>query len=189
MSAAARQMNALAHGMTARTVVLPHENAEEYEAMHQGLDESYRPANQNENVLVTRIAQAYWRMQRCYSVERAFLENRTSGSEDPEAAMANLFVDKAESARMRLMMRYVAAAERAYYKAMADLNKAQAERRKQEKLEAYEEAFAANFVSQTPAPADADRFVSQPDDADFVSQSNPANFVSQSTHALYEPRV
>src|SRR5687768_11124075 len=68
--------NALGHGLTSKTVVLPHENAEEYEAMHRGLLEAHKPANSNEKVLVEQIAKAYWRLQRCYGIERAFLENR-----------------------------------------------------------------------------------------------------------------
>jgi hypothetical protein len=152
-------MNALGHGLTSRTVVLPHENAEEYEATHRGLIESHKPANKNEQVLVERVAQAYWRLQRCYAVERAFLDNRIAASEqeDPDMAMANLFIDKAESVRMRLLMRYLGSAERAYYRAMADLQKAQATRKKEEREQAAAETAAeAGFVSHpaTPDPVD-----------------------------------
>jgi hypothetical protein len=154
-------LNAVGHGLTSRTVVLPNENAEEYEAVHQGLLESYKPANTNEKVLVERVAQAHWRLQRCYAVERAFLENRIAASgEDPDAAMANLFIDKAESARMRLLMRYLASAERAYYKAMSDLQKAQTARKKEEREEAAaragEELRAdVGFVSHPPQSPDS----------------------------------
>ena len=150
------RLNSLGHGMTSKTVVLPHESQEEFDRLHQGLIKAHRPANDNETVLVKQIADAYWRMQRCYGVERAFLENRTAEAEDPEAAMANLFIDKAESARMRLLMRYVSSAERAYNKAMSDLKKAQVERRKREQEESVLHAMVA--VSRTPATG----FVSQP---------------------------
>src|SRR5688572_18135446 len=69
-------MNALGHGMASKTVVLPHESAEEYQQMRQGLFDSYRPANDREKQLVELTAQSFWRLQRCYGVERAFLENR-----------------------------------------------------------------------------------------------------------------
>ena len=138
----ASKMNALGHGLASKTVVLPHENAEEYKAVHGGLVEAHKPANDNEKVLVERVAQAYWRLQRCYAVESAFLDNRIAASDqEPEAAMANLFIDKTESARMRLLMRYLGSAERAYNKALSDLQKAQAVRRKQEREEAANEAF------------------------------------------------
>ena len=74
--------------------------------------------------------------------------------------MARMFVDKAESARMRLMMRYLGAAERAFYKASADLAKAQAERRKRAAEEAQNAAIAAMYASAAPAPAPAGGFVS-----------------------------
>ncbi len=120
--------------------------------MHRGLVEAHRPASDNEKVLVQNVAQAYWRLQRCYAVESAFLENRIAASEDdPEAAMANLFIDKAESARMRLLMRYLGSAERAYNKAMSDLQKAQAVRRKEEREQAAAEAMAEIYSQPRPA--------------------------------------
>jgi hypothetical protein len=155
-------MNALGHGMASKAVVLPHESAEEYKQLHRGLIDSYKPANEREIQLVELIAQSFWRLQRCYGVERAFLENRIAASEeaDPDAAMANLFIDKAEAGRMRLLMRYLAAAERAHSKAVADLQKAQAERRKQEREEAAAQEFVALYTrSEMPATG----FVSQPD--------------------------
>src|SRR5262245_23247082 len=92
------RFNAASHGMTSKTVVLPHENGEEYQQMTRGLMDSYKPANEREKVLVEQIAQAFWRLQCCYGIERAFLENRIAASAetDPDAAMANLFIDKAE---------------------------------------------------------------------------------------------
>ena len=157
------KLNAIAHGLTSKTVVLPHESEEEYSAKHRGLIESHQPATVNEELLVERVAQAYWRLQRCYAVERAFLDNRIEASSlnDPHAAMANLFIDKAETARMRLLMRYLAAHERAYYKALADLNKAQADRRKQERELAIQLAYSEPSSSSTHG----DGFVSQPEDS------------------------
>ena len=172
---AAVRLNAVAHGLTSKTVVLPHESVEEYQQVHQGLVDSYNPANDREKLLVEQIAQAFWRLQRCYGVERAFLENRIAASEetDPDAAMANLFIDKAEAGRMRLLMRYITTAERAHNKALADLQKAQAERRKQEREQAAMEEFAA--IYSRPA-ASGGGFVSQPDP--LASPAIP-NFVPQ----------
>jgi hypothetical protein len=166
---AASKMNALGHGLTSKSVVLPHENAEEYETMQRGLIDAYNPANANEKTLVERVAQAFWRLLRCYGVERAFLENRIAASEDdPETAMANLFIDKAESARMRLLMRYLGAAERAHNKALSDLQKAQAARRKQE------QEAAGQALAELPAPAPG--FVShtaQPEESSVLPAVSP----------------
>ena len=148
------RFNAVANGMTSKTVVLPHENAEEYHQMLRGFIDSYKPANDREKLLVEQVAQSFWRLQRCYGVERAFLENRIAASEevDPDAAMANLFIDKAEAGRMRLLMRYVTSAERAHNKALADLQKAQAERRKQEREQAAGAQFAAIYAQPPASP-------------------------------------
>jgi hypothetical protein len=159
---AAARFNSVAHGLASTTIVLPHERQEEYDAVLQSFIDGHKPATENERLLVERLAQAHWRLQRCYSVERAFLENRIAAAQedspdiDPDAAMAQMFVDKAEVARMRLLMRYLGAAERAFYKAGADLAKAQAERRKQAAEAAEIEALAAvyapvGFVSHSTA--------------------------------------
>ena len=179
------KMNALGHGLTSTTVVLPHESKEEYDAMHRGLIESHKPANDNEKLLVERVAQSYWRLQRCYAVERAFLENRIEASsmDDPDAAMANLFIDKAEAARMRLLMRYLAAGERAYYKALADLNKAQAERRKEERELAVEHAYAELYSDSAPA----DGFVSQP--GETCEPAEPAVLAAAAPNLAQMPAV
>ncbi len=173
---AASRLNAVSHSMTSKTAVLPHESQEEYDAVLRSLMDDHKPASDNERLLVERLAQAHWRLQRCYSVERAFLENRIAAAReespdvDPDAAMAQLFVDKTESSRMRLMMRYLGAAERAFYKAGADLAKAQAERRKREAEEAEMEALAAvyepvGFVSHAEPKASA----GETPDANIVS--------------------
>ncbi len=126
----------------------------------------HKPASENEQLLVERVAQAHWRLQRCYGIERAFLENRIAAAQeaspgiDPDAAMAQMFVDKAETGRMRLMMRYLGAAERAFHKAAADLAKAQAERRKKAAEAAKDEAFAAAYAHQMPQTESEAGFVS-----------------------------
>jgi hypothetical protein len=185
------RLNSLGHGMTSKTIVLPHESQEEFDALHQGMIEAHSPANDHEIVLVKQIAEAYWRMQRCYGVERAFLESRTAEAEDPEAAMANLFIDKAESARMRLLMRYVSSAERAYNKALSDLKKMQAERRKQEKQESLTSAWLASAKTVSPSPAKinyTNGFVSQPAASPVAQAVSPARAVKSSGGAAFSVR-
>jgi hypothetical protein len=183
---AATRLNAVAHGLTSKSIVLPHESQEEYDEVHQSLIDAHRPATSHETLLIERVAQAHWRLQRCLNVERAFLENRIDAAReespdiDPDAAMANLFVDKAESSRMRLVMRYLAAAERAFYKAMADLNKAQADRRKREYEEAQMQAYLSACENTPEQSAAAGGFVSQaasasPSAISFQDAQPPAN--------------
>jgi hypothetical protein len=187
----ASSRNSLAHGMTSKSIVLAHESQEEYDAMRESLIDSYKPAGEHETAMVDRIAQAHWRLQRCYRVETAFIENRVEAAQeetpdiDPDAAMARMFVDKAESAKMRLLMRYLGAAERAFYKAMSDLEKAQAARRKREAEEVHNAAFRAIYSN----PPKSRGFVSQPTPSSPpavpVSEPRPKEAVAT---AVSEPR-
>jgi hypothetical protein len=118
--------NAIRHGLTGKQIVMPGEDASAYEELRQGLRQSYRPANEAENILVDQIAANAWRLMRAQRVETAFFAKLTEGAKDPDAALAEAFLEKPkELARMH---RYVAAAQNAYYKAITQLAKLQKER-------------------------------------------------------------
>jgi hypothetical protein len=118
--------NATRHGLTGTQIVMPGEDASAYEELRQGLHQSYRPAGEAELILVDQIAANAWRLMRAQRVETAFLAKLTEGAKDPDAALAEAFLEKPkELARMH---RYVAAAQNAYYKAITQLTKLQKER-------------------------------------------------------------
>ena len=122
----AASRNATRHGLTGTQIVMPGEDASAYEDLRQGLHESYRPAGEAELILVDQIAANAWRLLRAQRVETAFFAKLTEGAEDPDAALAEAFLEKPkELARMH---RYVAAAQNAYYKAITQLPKLQKER-------------------------------------------------------------
>jgi hypothetical protein len=125
--------NAIRHGLTGTQIVMPGEDASAYEELRQGLHESYRPAGEAELILVDQIAANAWRLMRAQRVETAFLTKLTEGAKDPDAALAEAFLEKPkEVARMH---RYVAAAQSAYYKAITQLSKLQKERAASEEEE------------------------------------------------------
>jgi hypothetical protein len=118
--------NATRHGLTGTQIVMPGEDPAAYEDLRQGLHESHQPANEAERILVDQIAANAWRLMRAQRVETAFLAKLTEGAKDPDAALAEAFLEKPkELARMH---RYVAAAQNAYYKAITQLTKLQKER-------------------------------------------------------------
>jgi len=118
--------NAIRHGLTGTQIVMPGEDASAYEELRQGLRQSYRPSNEAEYILVDQIAANAWRLMRAQRVETAFFAKLTEGAKDPDAALAEAFLEKPkELARMH---RYVAAAQNAYYKAITQLSKLQKER-------------------------------------------------------------
>jgi hypothetical protein len=61
---AASSMNALRHGLRARTVVLPGESQEEFDKIFAGLQDLYQPQNVAEQYLVDQAVIAQWMLVR-----------------------------------------------------------------------------------------------------------------------------
>jgi len=64
-------LNALKTGLTGRTVLLPSEDAEAYQAHLQRFFAEYQPADDKEHELVQRLADISWRLLRIPSLENA----------------------------------------------------------------------------------------------------------------------
>ena len=114
---AASSMNALRHGLRARTVVLPGESREEFDRIHGALEDQYRPQNPRERHLVDQAAIAQWKLARAEAFEAASYE------EEPSA--------KAHAAILDRMTQVTSRLERAYFKAYKELERIQAARQKQ----------------------------------------------------------
>jgi hypothetical protein len=78
----AAAMNALAHGLTARTVVLFNEPADQYQAQLRDYLEHFRPQTKPEDDLVHQLAAAHWRVARYAGVESGLLEQRMYDQEE-----------------------------------------------------------------------------------------------------------
>jgi hypothetical protein len=136
-------MNALQHGMTARVIVLPHEDDVEYHEIRASLLESYAPANAHETMLVDQIAAGYWRTLRARRFETALLtegartykENHGKSTE-PNAAqddsVCSVWMVQMSPEKLKNYFRYEGSIERQYYRAIAALEKAQAARLRRE---------------------------------------------------------
>ena len=122
----ASSLNATRHGLTGAQIVMPGEDAIEYEQLRRGLRETHNPANDAERLLVDQIAANAWRLMRAQRVETAFLAKLAEGSENPIAAIAAAFLERHKD--IARMQRYVTAANNAYYKAISELSKLQKER-------------------------------------------------------------
>jgi hypothetical protein len=86
----ASALNALAHGLTARTVVLASESTAEYEAQLGEYLDHFRPQTKPEFDLVLQLAAAHWRVARYASVESGLLEQRMEHQEERLSDYANL---------------------------------------------------------------------------------------------------
>ena len=81
-------LNALSHGLTARTAVLPTEDPEAYQRHIQQFLDEYQPATATETQLVHEIANTAWRLNRIPLLEAALLSpNPNPQSPIPEPAI------------------------------------------------------------------------------------------------------
>lgn len=174
-------VNALRYGGTSSKVVLPHESQEEFDKYRSETLEHPAPANEHERTLTERVVETYWRMQRMYRVETAFMKNRMEAIADAntgvtpgDEALALMLIDPAEIKRVALMQRYIASAERAYNKAVSDLAKAQKERRRREVEDAWLEEATRPDIDHSGSVEDEIGFVSQRQDSPPPATSQAA---------------
>jgi hypothetical protein len=66
--------NAVRHGLTAETVIVPLEDAEDYQAFEQVVTADYEAETAVERELVLRLASLLWRLRRATSIETALLQ-------------------------------------------------------------------------------------------------------------------
>jgi hypothetical protein len=138
------RFNALKHGMCANTPVLPHEDRAAFEQSRADLYASFEPANTHEQMLIDQAAIAHWRMLRSSRVETRLFDLQIRNlkqrqglpmdkQHDDDGAMACALANKGEE--FAHWLRYQSTSERAYYRAIRALERAQFERLRKHKLE------------------------------------------------------
>jgi hypothetical protein len=114
---AASSRNHLSHGLTYRGgmfILLPWEDAREYDQLVVDLKSEHRPTSRTEMILVERMAQHHWLRDRAGLLQsNCFAED---GSVDEK--------------RLALYLRYQTTHERAFHQCLNDLLKLRAEKRK-----------------------------------------------------------
>jgi hypothetical protein len=139
------RVNSLKHGLTSSTlVVLPDEDRKEYDELLSGFRDSFEPANEFEDALVVRLAQAHWRGLRSRAVETAMLntsanlqrrdarrivENCPENLNPHEAIGVGFMIMPAE--RWQMYLRYDATISREFFKTLDTLTKLQRARQRQ----------------------------------------------------------
>ena len=140
-AAAAISQNATKHGLTAKQIVLRHEDEAEYQELRASIVTEYQPATAQEHRLADQIAQNYWRLLRARRVETAAFENQLDALKhklaiDPEAPIDNdqgiSICMSTDPRHFDTLRRYETAIERAWYRAIRELRTLQNERRQQE---------------------------------------------------------
>jgi hypothetical protein len=142
--------NALRHGLTSRHLVIRPDEQEEFNTLQKSLLEDLNPQGALETVTFQELIHAAWTLHRLRRVEA---EACTGGMSD--------FMDPAVTAILDRLSRYQSRAQRAYYKALAELRILQTNRAlRQEKL--TEEAQAVSpAASKTPVAASIQKLTKQ----------------------------
>jgi hypothetical protein len=132
---AASCQNNFRHGLTgASFTVLDFEDQDEYDRVLCGLRFEHQPSTMTESILVEQIAQSYW------------LRKRALHLQDICATDTDHTVDQQQK-QLALFIRYQATHDRAFHRALNDLLKLRAEKRRSE----------IGFESQRRAQADQSR--------------------------------
>ena len=164
--------NAFAHGLAAKKFFLSEADQPVFAELREALAEHYRPATAHERTLLEDLAEAKWRCRTARTMESSFFEIviEEQRKDDPtittERALARVFIDQELQKRMRLLMRYLTAAERSADKARKELECVIAIRRQKEQQQAE---FQAMLAMHAPAPA-----TTLPDPANRVCSAPPA---------------
>jgi hypothetical protein len=83
-------LNALRHGLTAASAVLPSEDRAAYDAQCRGFFDEYHPATPTETQLTQELADTSWRINRIPSLEAALLDRADLDIVDAHRALATL---------------------------------------------------------------------------------------------------
>ncbi|HSU60026.1 MAG TPA: hypothetical protein VLI55_11990 [Bryobacteraceae bacterium] len=112
---AASSQNNFRHGFTGGFRVLGWENAAEFNQLLQQLTDEHQPSTPTETLLVTQIAQSWWLRTRALSLQNECFSG-----------------DSVDQKQLALYLRYQTTHERSFHKALSELLKLRAEKRRSE---------------------------------------------------------
>ena len=114
--------NAVSHGLAGGFRVLPQESQHEFDRLLSEYRQHFRAANVHEEFLVEEMAQARWRIARCRRLEAEVVRALSGDDEsvNPDRALAEALISRGADA-FQTLQRYMAAAERSYYRAHKQL--------------------------------------------------------------------
>ena len=128
-------LNALRHGLTGQTVVLPSDDPAAYDRHCKEFLDQYQPNNKLEIHLTQTIADLSWRLNRISALEANMLAvNSVDTENDPEptaSAMAKTFREQSQA--LANLSMYEQRLSNRFDKAVKQLHEIQAERRNRRK--------------------------------------------------------
>ena len=111
-------LNNTRHGLTGAFRVLPGESQSEFDALLTAFREEHQPETLTETTLVEAMAQHHWLRRRALNLESACYDAETGAITDQK--------------QLALSLRYQTTHERAFHKALNDLLKLRAAKRKEQ---------------------------------------------------------
>jgi hypothetical protein len=151
-------LNALGHGLTAASAVLPSEDRAAYDTHCRGFFDEYQPATPTETQLVTELADAAWRINRIPLLEaELFSQNPSPQILIPQLATLGLHYQRLS---------------RQFQKTVDHLREIQSERRRQEKRDLEHAAAILELHKRKGVPYDLaqDGFVFSKDQVEAFAQ-------------------
>jgi len=122
---AAVSLNALRHGLSAETSVLPGEDPSEFQQLLDAFFDEHQPAGPTQTLLVEQMAISAWRLRRMRSLETGLFNVRMSQLPRDENGLdpcSRAFLyDTSGSRSMEALSRYETRIERAFYRALHEL--------------------------------------------------------------------
>jgi hypothetical protein len=115
--------NAIKHGLTSRSVLLPGDDEKAYKIFVAGMTIFFAPQGTLEEELLQQIVNAMWVRRRIQQIESGALRYLVSDDIDP-AVFADLWIRLPDS-----LSRYAAAKDRVIFRAMQELGRLQEQRK------------------------------------------------------------
>jgi hypothetical protein len=161
-------LNALRHGLTAASAVLPSEDQAAYDAHRRGFLDEYRPATPTETQLTQELADTAWRINRIPMLEAALLDR--AANPPSEQARIDFDIVDAHRALATLGLHYTRLS-RQFQKALDTLRDIQAERRLQQERDLKRAAALLELHKHKGIPYDPvqDGFVFSKDEIEAFS--------------------
>jgi hypothetical protein len=136
---AASSRNALKHGLTAEHAVVSIEDRDQFDDLLRSFQDQFQPVGPLETLLVDQIVMAAWRLTRVRAMETGLYELRLIDNSDeidedyrnlsPHHRLAYVFGDDCRRPdAFTTLARYETRAERAFYRALHELQRLQAAR-------------------------------------------------------------
>lgn len=162
---AASSQNGVSHGLSSGFRVLVHESQSDFDLLTFALFEEFNPQDEHQLFLVNEMAQARWRMSRIDRLEAKAFEAMLNGPDATADGRIVAYLSKNNRDPLTLLLRYRAAAERAYFKAARELQQL---RKADEKLQKTAmDTFVNQYVYGEPKSA--------PRQNGFASQTAPSH--------------